>query len=98
MYHPSITQGTVVATARRRRSNTSARRRRGTTSRRRRTSRVRPAARVSVSQSYYPSSSGRRRTRTGVQLPMVRYHPSISRAVTTNSTIPTVRYHPSIKL
>lgn len=98
VYHPSIQQGAVIATSRRRqRRATGSKRRRGTASRRR-TGSARAVVRVTSSQSYYPSSSGRRRSRSGAQLPMVRYHPSISRVVPSTGTIPTVRYHPSIKL
>lgn len=102
VYHPSIRLGAAVpSTAPRRRRGTSTRRRRSVTSstRRRRTagSRARAATRVTAGAEYYPSSSGRRYTRRGLRLPMVRYHPSISRA-SQPRVIPTVRYHPSISL
>nr|QYW15032.1 protein V [Bat mastadenovirus] len=99
IYHPSIKQGpsTIVSTARRRRTTSSRRRSTGTRRRRRTTSsRARPAVRVTAGAEYYPSSSGRRTTRKGVRLPMVRYHPSISRTSQPRGIIPTVRYHPSI--
>lgn len=103
LYHPSIKSGpsTIVSTARRRRRAPSSRRRVTSSSgsrRRRRTtaSRSRPAVRVSAGVDYIPSSSGRRSTRKGVRLPMVRYHPSISRTSQSRGIIPSVRYHPSI--
>ncbi|UYL15012.1 protein V [Bat mastadenovirus] len=103
VYHPSIRLGpsTVVATARRSRRGASRSRARSSGTRRRRrtgSSRVRPAMRVRAGAEYYPSSSGRRTTRKGARLPMVRYHPSISHTTQSRGVIPTVRYHPSISL
>lgn len=99
VYHPSIRQGpsAVVATARRRRGTST--RRKGTTRRRRGASaRSRAAVRTQAGREYYPSASGRRYTRRGLRLPMVRYHPSISHTGQSRGVIPTVRYHPSITL
>lgn len=101
LYHPSIRQGASAVIATAKAARTSGRRRRAPSARSRRRTRAVGSSRVERARAgvaYYPSSSGRRTTRRGVRLPMVRYHPSISRTVRAVGTVPTVRYHPSISL